>query len=113
MILIGYLLAVCLATIVLEIIPILFLKDRKSWWKASIVCNIVTNPLLNVTVLLLSVCLPDAVPLLPIILLSEAAVVLTEAYFYHRMLNAARLTCLMFSAAANTLSFGIGMLLTV
>ena len=54
MILVGYVIGLCLLTVLLESIPVLFVGDRGAWWRASVICNIITNPPLNMTVLLLS-----------------------------------------------------------
>ena len=111
MILIGYLVVLCFATVLLESIPILFVRDRMAWWRASVICNIVTNPLLNVIVLLLSVYLPNEILLQPTVLILEGIVVFAEAYFYQRMLDQAWVPCLLFSLIVNGISFGIGTVL--
>ena len=111
MILIGYLVALCSVTVLLESIPSLFVRDRISWWRASVICNIVTNPLLNVIALLLSAYLPNELFLQPTVLILEGVVVFSEAYFYQRMLDRVWSACLLYSLAANGISYGIGTVL--
>ena len=110
-ILLPVLAALCVSTITLESIPVLFVKNKRSWWKASLICNVVTNPILNVVVFLLTAILYPNDVVYPVILVLECAVVLIEAYFYKRMLNSSFTACLMFSLIANLLSFSAGMFL--
>lgn len=101
----------CGATILLEGIPILFLKNKKTWWKASILCNVVTNPILNVIVLLLPVLLREANWVVGVVFVLEVAVVFFEAWFYRLMLGNTYKACLMFSLIANGISFVVGSIL--
>lgn len=107
-ILIAILMICCGSTILLEAIPILFLTDKKAWWKASVVCNVVTNPLMN-TIMLLVFLIADLMIIVIIMLALEVVVVFVEAYFYQRMMNKKYLECFMFSFAANVFSFLAGM----
>lgn len=101
----------CGATILLEAIPCLVVREKRAWWKASVICNMVTNPILNVLLLLLvSMSFPEGVIKTTLMLL-ELVVVLVEAHFYKRMLNKKFLWCFLFSVVANLISFGVGMLL--
>ena len=110
-ILLPVLAALCVSTITLESIPVLFVKNKRSWWKASLICNVVTNPILNVVIFLLTAILQSNDVIYPVILVLECAVVLIEAYFYQRMLNSKFAVCLIFSLIANTISFSAGMFL--
>ena len=105
------LVALCLATIILESIPVLVVHHKLAWWKASLICNVVTNPILNVVIFLLTAILQSNDVIYPVILVLECAVVLIEAYFYQRMLNSRFTACLVFSLIANLLSFSAGMFL--
>lgn len=105
-----YLAIMCAVTILLESVPVLLTGDRKSWWKASVVCNVATNPLLNVVMLLVSVWLSRAF-YFPVLIALEVVVVLAEAYLYHRLLNKVMLRCVLFSLIANGISFGAGLVL--
>ncbi len=105
-----HLAVLCAATILLEAVPVLLTGDRKSWWKASVVCNVATNPLLNVVMLLVSAWLSRAF-YFPVLIVLEVAVVLAEACLYHRMLNKGMLRCVLFSLVANGISFSAGLVL--
>ncbi len=109
--LLSLLVILCGTTIFLESIPILFLKNKKVWWKASVLCNVVTNPILNVIVLLLPIVLLDFRLLKVIVFFLEIVVVLFESWFYQLMLGKSNKACLLFSLAANGLSFVVGSML--
>ena len=112
MIALLHLLAVlCGLTILLESIPVLFVRDRKEWWKASVVCNIVTNPIANVMMLLASALLPSRDWDIPFLLALEITIFFLETFFYHRMLSRSYPACFAFSLAANLISFGFGLCL--
>lgn len=101
----------CGATILIEGVLTLFLKDRKAWWKASVICNVVTNPILNLVITLLVALWFDRDTILPVLILLELVVVFLEAYFYQRMLNKGYGRCLLFSFLANALSASAGLLI--
>ena len=103
--------ALCLATILLEGIPVLFVRDRNAWWRASVICNIVTNPTLNLLVFLLTAYIPDIGIMTVIVPALELIVVLTEAWIYRKMLSSSVPVCFLFSLIANALSWGIGTVL--
>ena len=103
----------CAATIVLEGIPILFLKSKKAWWKASILCNVVTNPLLNVIVLFLPVVLDDYLLIAWLVMALEVVVVFFETWFYQLMLEKSCKKCFLFSLIANGFSFVVGSVLNI
>lgn len=109
-----YILAVCcISTILLESLPILFLKNRYAWWKASLVCNLVTNPLLNTIMMLLCYWIEDLQLLGLFLFVLEAAVVLIEGFFYSRILDKRYLPCLGISLIANAMSFLAGFCVTL
>lgn len=94
--------------LLLESIPVLFLRNRKAWWKASVLCNVVTNPILNIIVILLSTVLPGGNVVSWIVLALEVAVVFFEAWLYGLMLGNTYKSCLLFSLIANGISFVAG-----
>lgn len=107
--LLGYLAGACISTIVLEAIPILLLKEKKDWFQASVICNVATNPVLNVALILLAFYLGWSRLIYGLLLLMELAVVFLEAWLYRLMLGKPFGKCLIFSACANVFSFGIGL----
>ena len=100
----------CVYTILLETIPALFVRNTRAWWKASVICNIVTNPILNTLLFLLMPFLSEPEMIFPIIYLLEVVVIILEAFFYQRLLNKPYKRCLLYSLATNLLSFGIGLI---
>lgn len=100
----------CGATILLESIPVLFVRSKKTWWKASVICNVVTNPILNTVMLLVAAALPVMDVLILGLFALEIVVVFLEAFFYQRMLGKAYWQCFLFSLIANLISFGTGLM---
>ena len=87
-----------------------FLKDRKKWILSGLLCNVVTNPLLNVIVLLLYVFVDNVCIQYSIIIFLECVVLFTEAGLYKLMLEKKYKTCLLASAACNAVSFSVGLI---
>ncbi len=106
--LIFYLALVCLITVLLESIPVLFVRNRSAWWRAGILCNVVTNPIINLLMLLVNTYIPNQGLTAGITLLLESAVVITEAWLYRKMLHKSVRICFVFSLIANALSWSIG-----
>lgn len=102
------LLFTCTLTILLESVLCLIVRQKLAWWKASVICNIVTNPILNVILMLLASLSVPSLIITAALLVMEVVVVFVEAYFYRCMLNKAYRHCFLFSLIANLLSFGIG-----
>ncbi len=99
-----------LLTCAAEILPQLFLKERKKWILSGLLCNAITNPLLNVSVLLLYAFVNDIWVLYSIIILLEVVVLFTEAGTYKLMLDRPFKICLSVSAICNSVSFAIGLI---
>ena len=107
--LIIVLLLLCGATCLLEMIPCIFMPNRKKWVKASVVCNLITNPILNLTLLLLQSFIFTDAWMLCITILLEVVVIGFEAFLYKHLVQEELWKCLLFSFVANVLSFGCGM----
>jgi hypothetical protein len=121
----------CGLTCLIEIVPALFLRDRKKWVKVSLINNVITNPILNTLILVETVFQYEIYPkdlfyswmvkldYLNVyvyahnifVLLLEVAVIIFEAWVYRKMVGASWKKCLLFSVVANVVSFGIGILL--
>ena len=97
-----------IGTMIIEGFFALLLPDRKKWLKACFLCNLVTNPILNLLFIILFTYDPSGNTAFLLLLVAEVLVVILEAYFYQRMLNRSRGICLAFSITTNLLSFGIG-----
>lgn len=93
-------------TMILEFMPALFMKNKVNWIKASILCNVVTNPVLNLFLFLISD-FPMEIFILAIIV-CEIVVLILEANIYKKALNKSTKVCLAYSAIANLSSCIIG-----
>lgn len=102
----------CALTCIVEILPLLFLEQRLPWIKASLLCNVLTNPILNLSLALLGYVLPDQNALIVLLVVLEIAVVFFEAFLYHKLLGESYKKCLLISLICNTCSFGVGLLLS-
>lgn len=98
-----------LIVLLLESIPVLFVRGKKAWWKASVICNVVTNPVLNTVMLLVAAIFSVMDALILGLYVLEIVVVFLKAFFYQRMLSKAYWQCFLFSLIANFISFGTGM----
>lgn len=93
-----------------EMLPQLFLKERKKLILSGLLCNAITNPLLNVTVLLLYAFVNDIWVLYSIIILLEVVVLFAEAGIYKLILDKPFKICLTVSAVCNAVSFSVGLI---
>ena len=105
--------AALVLTCITESLPHLFFKERTKWLVSGLLCNIVTNPLLNVIVLFLYAFVDNVWQVYAIILLLETAVLFTEACLYKLMLDKPYKTCLTVSALCNGISCFIGVILNL
>lgn len=108
---IGILALYCAGTVLLEFIPALFMPDRKAWIKTGLFCNVITNPILNVIMLMLFAMVKSRVIVLISAVLLELMIVLFEAYIYKKNLNKPPKICLIFSFIANLFSVSVGFIL--
>ena len=97
-------------TCAFEGIPLALMRKREEWLKASLICNAITNPILNTLLMILIHFVEDQTILLSITICLEVIVVVVEAYFYKRMLRESMLKCLVVSLIANAISFLLGIL---
>lgn len=109
----GYLIIMCAGTIVLESLPVLFVRRKKAWWKASVLCNLVTNPLLNVLMLLVIAVVPNRAIFMTVLVTLEVCVICVETYFYRCMMKKSWRHCAVYALAANLISFGASIPLTM
>lgn len=114
----------CVTTCLLEMIPTLFVQKKKQWIKASLIANVITNPILNTLLLFfragnfysfhfrrLASVFGFSNPHDAALVIGELLVIVFEAWIYHKMLSKTWIKCLLFSLAANALSFIAGLLL--
>ncbi len=100
---------VLLFTIGIEAIPLLFLKPRKQWVPTGLLCNVLTNPLLNTLRILIYSLYPNEHLLWILTLCMEVLVVLGEGWFYRELVHVSTKKALLVSSLCNCLSFGIGL----
>ena len=108
-------------TVVIEGTVMFFLTKSPKWIWHNLVCNLLTNPLLNLTltgIAYLSRDIADSrmkflfLYCLPLVLL-EAAVFWGEGKLYGLMTGEAKKICVKRSVITNSVSFGAGLLLTL
>lgn len=99
----------CAATIIIEAFPLIVLRERWEWIKASVVCNVVTNPILNSILILCAYFIDNNTAVVLIMVVLEIVVVVIETFFYVRMLDEPFVKCFLVSLLANTVSFLIGL----
>ncbi len=111
--LISDLLITLLATIILEGIAVAVWKRKAEWIIGSILCNIATNPLLNITVITLNSLFHFSVTEWYIcVACGEFLVVLTEMWIYYMYTGCSLKKGLVASVILNAVSYFGGLLLS-
>lgn len=98
-------------TCILEMVPHFFLPDKKRWIKVGLICNIITNPLLNTFLMLLGSLSVGKLPIFFITIVLEFAIVFAEGGLYKLMLDVDYRQSLKVSAMCNGISFAVGLLI--
>lgn len=106
------LLSAFVMTCVLEIFAVLFFKERKRLVGASLVCNVLTNPALNLFLVLMSSVLTASRWYIPTVLICEIAILFFEGWLYTMLTDIKKKKCYAISAAANIFSFTAGLLIS-
>lgn len=106
---INILLKLFIATCIFEIIPLLFFKNRGKRIATSLLCNIATNPLLNVILFLVAWFVPNQVTYIVIVLILELAVVVFESFIIYNVMNESATKSIKVSAICNAFSFAMGL----
>lgn len=100
----------CVSTCIIEIIPFLFLKNRFKWIKTSLLCNVITNPIMNTILAILTLFIRDNTVFFIITVILEVAVVVFEAFIYYNVMDESAWKCVVLSLLANVCSFAIGVI---
>ncbi len=108
-VLLFVLLVFCVATMVLEGVPALFLSNRLDRLKANIICNFVTNPILNIVMLLVVGYVQSNTILLAALVSLEIMVVIFEAYIYAQIMYEPYWKCFIYSLIVNAISLAAGL----
>lgn len=98
-----------LLTVIVEGAAIALIFRRWNVLFYSALANVLTNPALNVLVLVL--CGPLSLPYVPVVALLELAAVAAETWAYHGLIPLSRPKAAALSFFLNALSFGVGLLL--
>lgn len=106
------LLKLLIATCVFEIIPLLFFKNRGKRIAASLLCNVATNPLLNVILLLVSGFMPNQFVYVLTVLILELGVVAFESFIIYNVMDENVTKSIKVSAICNAFSFTMGLVVT-
>ncbi len=104
------LLILCGMTCVIEVIPLLFFKNGTKLIKTSLICNLITNPLLNTILGFLTLFELEQNFFIIITLILEVFVIIFEAFIYYNTTNESKSKCFFISLVTNLLSFGLGLL---
>ena len=105
-----YLVMLLLSTFLLELIPLLFLRRRWEWFRVSLLCNVITNPLINTILLMVGAVSYSDITFVIVALVLELLIIPAEAWIYRNLLGESWKKCLMVSLIANVFSFGVGFL---
>jgi len=101
-----------IATILIEGVVVLLLKRSLKWLYFSALCNMLTNPLLNLALLAILLLTKGAPAVYYVCVgIGECIVVASEYALYRAMTGEKPKTCLTVSLAANAVSFLSGFLL--
>ena len=105
---------VCALTCIFEALALLFFKDKKDWFKPVFICNLLTNPLLNMIYPFLQVLLEQAREYtlsVYLLLVLEVGVVFLEAWLLSFFVEKSYKRRLAVSAVINAVSFIAGVIL--
>ena len=98
----------CALTCIAEVIPLLFFGDRCRLVKTSVLCNVVTNPVLNVIVAMVLVYTNSYAIYYIVLVLLEILVLLVEGLYYKHFCEIKLKRALLISLLANIVSFVVG-----
>lgn len=100
-----------LVTLVIEA-PVMFALSRsENWVFCNILCNLVTNPILNITLLLVLKYTGKSTIYTLCVVIGELLVLFSEMLLYRAMTGEGWGKCFTRSLITNGMSFGIGLLL--
>lgn len=110
------LLFVCALTCIFETLTLLFFKDRKDWIKPVLICNVLTNPVLNMIYPFLQELLEGAREYalsVYLLLALEVGVVFLETWLLGFFVEKSYKRRLGVSVAINVASFVVGLILYI
>lgn len=98
-------------TLIIEGLVMLVLTRSKKWVYFNFLCNLVTNPILNLVMTGFWMVFPDEVVYWIVVAIGEIIVVIGEALLYRAMTGETGRKCFIRSLATNGISFLLGLLL--
>lgn len=108
-ILLQYILSALVLTCVSEIVPLLFVKgNKKKWITSSLLCNVITNPIINILYMLMVAVIENDIIIFGILIMLEVLVVVFEAFLYHNNTDESIKKCTIVSIICNVFSFVLG-----
>lgn len=108
---ITFLVIICVLTCIIEIIPLLFLKNRWKWIRTSLLCNVITNPIMNTILAILAIYVTNLIVYAGIVIILEIAVIMFEAFIFHNVMDESMKKCMVISVIINICSFIVGALI--
>lgn len=105
------LLSALILTILIESVPLLFLSPRKKWLSVGLLCNVLTNPLLNCLRILFYSLYPNDTALTLLTVCLEILIVFAEGCFYSKLLRISNQKGFYASLLCNCISYLLGLLL--
>ena len=109
---ITFLVIICALTCIIEIIPLLFLKNRRQLIKTSLLCNVITNPIMNIILAIFAVYVTNLTAYTGIVIVMEIAVIMFEAFIFYNLIEESIKKCVVISVIINICSFIVGFLIT-
>ena len=103
----------CGLTCLVEAIPLLFFNKakRRKWINTSFLCNFMTNPILNILLVILSIYITNQALYFLTVILLEIIVIIFEAFIFYNVMGESFKKCLAVSLLVNMVSFILGLLL--
>ena len=105
---VALLIKALLLTIVIEGIVIVLMTKSVKWLLFSVLVNALTNPVLNLCLLLVSVYSGNLILYITVLVLGELSAVAGEAVLYRAFTGELLKRCFLRSAVANAVSLGLG-----
>ena len=108
-----YVFIYCITTVIIELIVLLFFKNKKALFKPLIIANVITNPILNLilpSIYLLCYKISNNAIVINsleygVLILFEVLVVISEAYILRCFTNLKLKVCYKYSIMFNIISF--------
>ena len=108
---VALLIKALLLTLVIEGVVIVLMTKSVKWLLFSILVNALTNPILNLCLLLVSVYSGNLILYITVLVLGELAAIVGEAVLYRAFTGETLRRCFLRSSIANAASVGLGFII--